>query len=120
MFSSSELPRANKTKQSKSFLQLLDMFIIWFLTDVFQALLFVLPQMEATHSFESLNEEEAVAIAGSSREQKPFSIGEGSVLASPSPTKSLPSAADQSPEISSFFDDMALNDVRLIIHHPNI
>lgn len=69
--------------------------------------------MEATHSFESLNEEEAVAIAGSSREQKPFSYGEGSVLASPS-------AADQSPEINPFFDDMALNDVSLIIHHPNI
>lgn len=77
--------------------------------DVFQALL-GMPQMEATHSFESLNEEEAVAIAGSSREQKPFSYGEGSVLVSPSPTKSLPSAADQSPETSSFFDDMALND----------
>lgn len=86
---------------------------------MFQALL-GMPQMEATHSFESLNEEEAVAIAGSSREQKPFSYGEGSVLASPSSTKSLPSAADQSPEISSFLDDMALNDVSLIIHHPNI
>ena len=76
--------------------------------------------MEATHSFESLNEEEAVAIEGSSPEQKPFSYGEGSVLVSPSPTKSLPSAASQSPETSSFFDDMALNDVSLIIHHPNI
>ena len=76
--------------------------------------------MEATHSFESLNEEEAVALAGSSREQKLFSYGEGSVLAPPSPTKSLPSAAGQSPETGSFFDDMALNDVSLIIHHPNI
>ena len=76
--------------------------------------------MEATHSFESLNEEEAVALAGSSREQKPFSYGEGSVLAPPSPTKSLPSAAGQSPETSSFFDNMALNDVSLIVHHPNI
>ena len=86
---------------------------------MFQALL-GMPQMEATHSFESLNEEEAVAIEGSSREKKPFSYGEGSVLASPSPMKSLPSAAGQSPETSSFFDDMALNDVSLIIHHTNI
>lgn len=76
--------------------------------------------MEATHSFESLNEEEAVAIAGSSREQKPLSYREDSVLASPSPTKSLPSAAGQSPETTSFFDDMALNDVSLNIHHLNI
>ena len=86
---------------------------------MFQALL-GMPQMEATHSFESLNEEEAVAIEGSSREQKPFSYGEGSVPASPSPTKSLPSAASQSPETSSFLDDMALNDVSLIIHDSNI
>ena len=30
-FSLNELPRANKTKLRKSFVQLIDMFIIWFL-----------------------------------------------------------------------------------------
>lgn len=80
--------------------------------DVFQALLGI-PHMDASHSFESLNEEEAVAIAGSSRgipSLKPLPPEEGSVQTSLSPTRSLPTTTDRSPEISSYFDDMALSD----------
>ena len=84
-----------------------------FFPDVFQALLGI-PHMDASHSFESLNEEEAVAIAGSSRgipSLKPLPPEEGSVQTSLSPTRSLPTTTDRSPEISSYFDDMALSDV---------
>lgn len=70
--------------------------------------------MDAAQSFESLNEEEAVAIAGSSRGLLPLTplpTEDGNVQTSPSPSKSLSTAADRSPQISSYFDDMALSDV---------
>lgn len=80
--------------------------------DVFQDLLGI-SHLDTSQSFESLNEEETVAIAGSSRglpSLKPLPSDEEKVPTSPSPSKSVSAAAGRSPEISSYFDDMALND----------
>ena len=80
---------------------------------MFQDLLGI-SHLDTSQSFESLNEEETVAIAGSSRglpSLKPLPSDEEKVPTSPSPSKSVSAAAGRSPEISSYFDDMALNDV---------
>ena len=85
------------------------------LSDVFQDLLGI-PNMDPSQSFESLNEEEIEAIAGSSRGSSSAKAlpPADSVLRSSSRTRSLPAAASQSPEISSYFDDMILRDVSRI------
>lgn len=80
---------------------------------MFQDLLGI-PHLDASHSFESLNEEEKEAIAGTTRgplSVKPLPSQENSMPRSSSPSRSLPSAAGRSPEISSYFDDMALTNV---------
>ena len=85
------------------------------LSDVFQDLLGI-PHMDPSQSFESLNEEEIEAIAGASRGSSSAKTlpPEDSVLRSSTRTRSLPAAASQSPEISSYFDDMVLRDVSRI------
>ena len=82
------------------------------LLDVFQDLLGV-PHMDPSQSFESLNEEEIEAIAGSSRGSSSAKTlpPEDSVLRSSTRTRSLPASASQSTEVSSYFDDMVLRDV---------
>lgn len=70
--------------------------------------------MDASQSFESLNEEETEAIAGSTRalpSVKPLPSQDDSVQRSSTSSRSLPPAAVRSPEISSYFDDLALSDV---------
>ena len=69
--------------------------------------------MDPSQSFESLNEEETGAIAGSSRwpsVAKPVP-SEESMLRSSDPSRRESGEGSQSPEISSYFDDMALYDV---------
>ena len=69
--------------------------------------------MDLSQSFESLNEEETGAIAGSSRwpsVAKPVP-SEESMLRSSNPSRRESGEGSQSPEISSYFDDMALHDV---------
>lgn len=83
------------------------------LSDVFQALLSI-PHMDPAQSFESLTEEETVAIAGSSRGRPPplpLPSEEDNLQTVASPTKSLSMSASQLPEVTSYFDDMALSDV---------
>lgn len=80
---------------------------------MFQDLLGI-PHLDVSQSFESLNEEETVAITGSSRgapSLKPLPSDKDNVQSSPSPSKNLSTAAGRAPEISSYFDDMALSDV---------
>lgn len=80
---------------------------------MFQDLLGI-PHLDASQSFESLNEEEKEAIAGSTRgppSVQPLPSQDDSVQRSSSPSRSLPSAVGRSPEISSYFDDMALTNV---------
>lgn len=79
--------------------------------DVFQDLLGI-SHMDPSQSFESLNEEETGAIAGSSRwpsVAKPVP-SEESMLRSSNPSRRESVEGSQSPEISSYFDDMALYD----------
>lgn len=79
--------------------------------DVFQDLLGI-SHMDPFQSFESLDEEETGAIAGSSRGPsvgKPLS-SEESILRSSNPSRRMSGEDSQSPEISSHFDDMALYD----------
>ena len=69
--------------------------------------------MDPFQSFESLDEEETGAIAGSSRGPsvgKPLS-SEESILRSSNPSRRMSGEESQSPEISSHFDDMALCEV---------
>lgn len=84
------------------------------LSDVFQALLSI-PHMDPGQSFESLTEEETVAIAGSSRGRlplpSPLPSEEDNLQTVASPSKSLSMSASQLPEVTSYFDDMALSDV---------
>ena len=66
--------------------------------------------MEAVPSFESLNEEETAAVAGSSRRHAEFELHpprEDIVPRSPPPSVPLSQSADR----SSSFDDLALNEV---------
>ena len=84
-----------------------------FSSDVFQDLLGI-PQLDPSQSFESLNEEEKEAIAGSTR--GPSSVPalhaqEDSLQQSSTPSRSLLPEVGRSPEISSYFDDMALTNV---------
>ena len=77
---------------------------------MFQDLLSI-PQMEPAQSFESLTEEETVAIAGSSCGRfstLPLPFDDGNLQTS-SPQSSI--AANRALEITSYFDDMALSDV---------
>ena len=89
------------------------MSINLFSSDVFQDLLGI-PQLDPSQSFESLNEEEKEAIAGSTR--GPSSVPalhaqEDSLQQSSTPSRSLLPEVGRSPEISSYFDDMALTNV---------
>ena len=82
-------------------------------SDVFQDLLGI-PQLDASPSFESLNEEEKEVIAGSTRGPPSVSTlpsQDDSVQRSSSPSRSLPHAVGRSSELSSYFDDMALTNV---------
>jgi len=80
--------------------------------DVFQDLLSI-PQVEPAQSFESLTEEETVAIAGSSCGRfstLPLATDDGNLqTSSPHSERSL-IAANRALEITSYFDDMALSD----------
>lgn len=78
--------------------------------DVFQDLLGI-PQLDPSQSFESLNEEEKEAITGSTRgppSVTPLHAQEDSLQQSSTPSRSLLPGLGRSPEISSYFDDMAL------------
>ena len=83
---------------------------------MFQDLLGI-PQLDPSQSFESLNEEEKEAIAGSTR--GPPSVPalhaqEDSLQQSSTPSRSLLPGVSRSPEISSYFDDMALINVSFL------
>lgn len=82
-------------------------------TDVFQDLLSI-PQMEPAQSFESLTEEETVAIAGSSCGRfstLPLATDDGNLQTSSTHSERSSIAANRPLEITSYFDDMALSDV---------
>ena len=81
--------------------------------DVFQDLLSI-PQMEPTQSFESLTEEETVAITGSSCGRfstLPHPADDGNLQTSSPHSERSSIAANRALEITSYFDDMALSDV---------
>ena len=89
------------------------MSINLFSSDVFQDLLGI-PQLDPSQSFESLNEEEKEAIAGSTRGPSsvtPLQAQEDSLQQSSTPSRSLLPGVSRSPEISSYFDDMDLTNV---------
>lgn len=80
---------------------------------MFQDLLGI-SQLDPSQSFESLNEEEKEAIAGSTRglpSVTPLHAQEDSLQQSSTPSRSLLPGMGRSPEISSYFDDMALTNV---------
>lgn len=80
--------------------------------DVFQDLLSI-PQMEPAQSFESLTEEETFAVAGSSRGRlsaMSLTSDDDNVQTTSTPSKRSSTAAGRLPEITSYFDDMALSD----------
>ena len=85
-------------------------------SDVFQDLLGI-SQLDPSQSFESLNEEEKEAIAGSTRgppSVTPLPSQEDSLRRSSTPPTSLLPGVVRSPEMSSYFDDMALTNVSFL------
>ena len=85
-------------------------------SDVFQDLLGI-SQLDPSQSFESLNEEEKEAIAGSTRGPPAVTLlpsQEDSLRRSSTPPTSLLPGVGRSPEMSSYFDDMALTNVSFL------
>lgn len=85
-------------------------------SDVFQDLLGI-SQLDPSQSFESLNEEEKEAIAGSTRgppSVTPLHSQEDSLHQSSSPSRSLLPGVARPAEMSSSFDDMALTNVSVL------
>lgn len=83
---------------------------------MFQDLLGI-PQLDPSQSFESLNEEEKETIAGSTRgppSVTPLHSQEDSLQQSSTPSRSLLPGVGRSPEMSSYFDDMALTSVSFL------